>query len=308
MAILFSKGYRVHIGVTTVRDETYHLNFRLKQAAKARGHSLVLINPYRCLPGIDSETLKLFRADDTRFPLPDVVIPRQGSLIGTFSLTLTSHFEALKIPLVNGIQSIILASNQFSTLQHLAASGVAVPDSFFISSLDAAQTAVNRLGGYPAIAKKINGRQGEGVFLLECENDAKKVAEAILENGAGMLVQRFVPVKGRRDIRVLVIGEKCAGAMALVPPGDEFRANYHLNSSAVTVTLSREMKQIAVKAAKAVGLDIAGVDMMVDQNGNIMVVEVNYSPGFKGLEKTTRLDIADRIINHSLDLAVKKRL
>ena len=296
----------MNIGITTVREEAYHPNFRLKQAANARGHSLVLMNPYRYLPGIDTEGLKLPGTDDVSLPLPDVVIPRQGALIGTFSLTLTSHFEALGIPLVNDVQSIILASNQFLTLQHLATSGVAVPDSFFISSLNDVRKAVSSLGGYPVIAKEINGRQGQGVSLLACENDAKRVAEPILGSGAGMIVQRFIPVKGRRDIRVLVIGGEIVGAMELVTPDKEFRANYHLNSSAVRVMLSREMKHIAVKAAKAVGLDIAGVDMMVDQNGKSMVVEVNYSPGFKGLERTTRLDIADMIINHSLVLAAKK--
>ncbi|MEA1969158.1 MAG: RimK family alpha-L-glutamate ligase [Thermodesulfobacteriota bacterium] len=336
----------MNIGVTTVKGEDYHPNFRLKEAASNKGHSLFFIDPYSYVPGIIHKDFLINKSSDacvrvaapeaaasggvlniaerdaapgfsvmdtvpntfargvvqhgiSDVTVPDVVIPRQGAMIGTFSLTLTSHFKNMGIPMVNDIEPIIIASNQFLTLQHLARTGISVPDTLFISSLDNLSGAVHILGGYPVIAKEINGRQGRGVFLLDSKNEALSVALSFLDREKGLLLQRFIPIKGRRDIRVLVVGGKVAGAMELFTSGEDFRANYHLNNRAAKINLSKEMKDAAVKAASAVGLDIAGVDLIVDKKGRIMVIEVNYSPGFKGIEKTTGLDIAGLIIDYA---------
>lgn len=298
----------MNIGITTVNDENYHPNLRLKQTAADKGHSLFLINPHLCISEILNIKLSVNQAQNppesrSGMPLPHVVIPRQGSEITPFSLTVTNHFKNMGIPLVNDIESIILASNQFLTLQHLAGRGIAVPDTLFINSPDKFPDAVDRLGGYPVIAKRTDGRQGQGVLLIHSEKEAQRLVPSCINDSKGLMVQRFIPMDGRKDIRVLVVGGKIAAAMELITGHGDFRANYHLHQKAVKTVLSQEMEEKAVKAAGCMGLEIAGVDLIADKDLGVMVLEVNYSPGFKGLEKTTGLDVAGMIIDHALACA-----
>ena len=290
------------IGIITVRDEDYHPNRRLKEAALESGYELHLINPYHFRSEIIDGKLFINGLDRQRFF--DVVIPRQGALIGDSSLTLLNQIQTLGIPLVNGISSILLARNQFLTLQALAAADLPVLNTVFINHLEGVQPAAEKLGGYPYIIKTVAGHQGKGVFLIHSEEEAEAVLQSSLDRAKGMLIQQFVQPSGRRDVRVFIIDGEIIGAMQLIPGEGEFRSNFSLNQQARGINLTGEMADTALKAARVLGLEIAGVDLLINNQNRIFVLEVNYSPGFKGLERTTGLNIANKII----DYAITKKL
>jgi ribosomal protein S6--L-glutamate ligase len=228
----------------------------------------------------------------------DVVLPRQGATIGDSCLALIRHCSLMGIPLVNDLDSIRLTKNKFLTLQTLTAARIQVPETVFINSPEGFEEAIKRLGGYPVVAKQVSGRQGKGIVLVETNDDAVTVARDQLDRRKGLLVQRFVPPAGRQDIRVLVVGGKAVGAMELKPKEGDFRANFHLTKESRFKALSSEQEKIALKAASAVGLEIAGVDLIVDKKDRVSVIEVNYSPGFNGLEAATGQDIALGIVKY----------
>ncbi len=285
------------IGIITVRDRAYHPNRRLREAAGQKGHRVTFIHPYRRWPLIAGNTPAVTGEAD--FALPDVILPRQGAQIGQSCLVLISQLSLMGIPLVNGPGAIRVASNQFLTLQVLLAAGVPVPDTLFINAAGGTRDATVHVGGYPVVVKEINGRQGAGVVLVKNENELAQVVQTRLQKARGLLLQRFIPTRGRRDIRALVVGGEVVGAMRLLPPPGEFRANYHLGATGQVEVLTDRVAGIAVEATRAVGLDIAGVDLSMDAKGRVYVIEVNYAPGFKGLEKATGLDIARLLVDYS---------
>ncbi|UCF85091.1 MAG: ATP-grasp domain-containing protein, partial [Desulfobacteraceae bacterium] len=175
---------------------------------------------------------------------------------------------------------------------------IPVPETMFVNSPEGFKEALVRLGGYPLVIKQVSGRQGKGVTLVETNGDVESVIHKHLDQRKGLLLQRFIPPAGRKDIRVLVLGGKAVGAMELRPKKGDFRANFHLSRDSRAQDLSPEQVGIALKAASAIGLEIAGVDLIVDQQERLSVIEVNYSPGFKGLEAAPGLDIAGRIVEY----------
>lgn len=213
-------------------------------------------------------------------------------------MVVLGHFVRMGIPLVNGIEGVRRARNQYFTLQALSSSGIPIPDTCFITRKSGFFRAMEDLGGFPVVAKQVDGMGGEGVTKIESLSQAETFLDHHLTPAKGMLVQQFIPPGGRQDLRMLVIGGALAGAMALVPPPGDFRANIHQNGRATAIDLPQHWVQLGLDAAAACGLDIAGVDMIVDPAGASRVVEVNYSPGFKGLEAATGKDIAQQMIDH----------
>ena len=285
----------MNIGIITVRDHEYHPNQRLIEAAAQQGHRVTLIHPYRVWPCLEGGKPYLVGHSDME-PM-GVVLPRQGATLGDSCLALIHHLSLMGIPVVNDLNSVRLTKNKFFTLMALAAAGIKVPDTVFINSAEGFHDALVRLGGFPVVTKQVSSRQGEGVVLVKAELKAPTVIRD-LDKRKGLLVQRFIHPKGRQDIRVLVVGGKAAGAIELWPSKGDFRANVHLSGETRPKDLSPELEDIALKATEAVGLEIAGVDLILDQNGCINVIEVNYSPGFRGMEAATGLDIAGRIVNY----------
>ncbi|MBA7642479.1 Ribosomal protein S6--L-glutamate ligase [subsurface metagenome] len=267
----------MNIGLITVRGHDYHPNRRLGEAAAEQGHRITLVHPYRVWPGLEEGEPSLVSQPGME-PL-DVVLPRQGATVGDSCLALIHHFSLKGIPVVNNLDSIRITRNKFLTLQTLATARIPLPDTLFVNSGEGFQEALARLGGCPVVAKQ----------SVICDH---------LDRFKGLLVQRFIPPAARQDIRVLVVGRKVAGAMELRPKEGDFRANYHLSGESRPKDLPPKLERIALKAAGAVGLEIAGVDLIVDQNDRVNVIEVNYSPGFKGLEAATGLDIAGTIVDY----------
>jgi len=287
------------IGIITVRDSDYHPNGRLMAAAAQMGHRARLIHPYEVFPKVTEKGLGFEGQLDVQ--ALDVVMPRQGATIGDSSLTLLHHFSRLGMPLVNGFEAVCITRSQIMSLQALAFAGLPVPDTLFVNSELGFTKAVSLVGGYPVVVKQVSGRQGTGISLVESANQAETIIKDHMDPRKGILVQHYIPTQDRKDIRVMVIDGKAAAAMQMAPVEGDFRANYHLTRESRPFEMTQPVQTLAAKAARAVGLDIAGVDMIVDSHNNMYILEVNYAPGFKGLEKATGLDIAGLMI----DCAVK---
>jgi len=295
----------MEFGIITVRDSDYHPNGRLMAAAAQKGHRARLIHPYEVIPKVTGKGLGFEGQLDVQDL--DVVMPRQGATIGDSSLTLLHHFSRLGMPLVNGFEAVCIARSQIMTLQALSFAGLPVPNTLFVNSESGFIKAVSLAGGYPVVAKQVSGRQGTGISLVESVNQAKTITEDHMDSRKGILVQHYIPTPARQDIRVMVIGGKAVAAMEMTPVDGDFRANYHLTRESRPLELTRPVKTLATKAARAVGLDIAGVDMIVDTHDNMYIIEVNYAPGFKGLERATGLDIAGLMIDCAVARGRRKK-
>ncbi len=286
----------MHIGILTARNPEYHPNRRLVEAGSELGHRVTLIHPKNCLSAIFSgkPRLEMALSEDH----PKVLLPRIGATINDYALALVRHFEQTGMRVVNGFQSILLARNKFLTLQTLASHGIPVPDSHFVSNIKNFEKSVAELGGYPVVVKTPNSRQGKGVLLVESSLTAQSIMDQLEAKKQGLLVQEFIGVEGRKDIRAFVLGGKVIGAMTLKPQDGDFRSNVHQNGSPKVITLNKKLEQLALESSRALGLEISGSDIIVDGNGNPRVIEANYTPGFKGFEAATGLDIGAEIIQY----------
>ncbi|MFH0845182.1 MAG: RimK family alpha-L-glutamate ligase [Pseudomonadota bacterium] len=293
------------IGIFSIRHHRYHPNRRLLEAAKELGHRAILVNPKKIFLTVHDGG---FRIDHLDRPFQvDVILPRMGSTIKEYPLTVLRHFELLGVRLINNYDAIMLARNKFLTLQGLSGNGIPIPESRYISNWSNFIGAVSEFGGYPLIMKTASGRQGEGVFLVESMDRARSLFEALLNRGEGLLLQRYIPPEKRRDIRAFVAGDVMIGAMSLTPRKGDFRANVHLHARTETIPYDKKIEALAVKSTRALGLDISGVDMIEERTGIFRVVDVNYSPGFRGLEKCTGVDVASEIIQFVVSSAGKVR-
>lgn len=286
----------MNIGILTINDFGFHPNQRFAQAAKKLGHKIILINPYKILSTLKNNKVNFFIEDIPR--KPDVILPRQGSPMGDYGLALLRQFDQMGIFLVNGLKGVTITRNQYITLQALTRNGIPVPASCFITEKLNFQNAIKFLGGYPVVVKQVDGMGGDGVIRVDRQEDADAFLDRHLKERKGMIVQEFIPPKGRMDIRLLVVGNTVVGAMSLSPVKKDFRANIHQNGQAKEIKPSSLWIQLAVDAAKACCLEIAGVDMIIEKDCRPKIIEVNYSPGFKGLEAATGLDIAQKIIEY----------
>ncbi|MCF8034557.1 MAG: RimK family alpha-L-glutamate ligase [Desulfarculaceae bacterium] len=284
------------LGVVSVHGVDYHPNRRLAQAARERGVELVLMHPFRAWCSLTGAKAGLLGLD----PPPPVVLPRVGSTISPYTMALLSHLELLGARLVNRPGPIGLASHQYLCLQALAGAGLPTPDTCLVNRPRGWDQAVERLGGYPLVAKLPQGRQGSGVALIAGPEEAALARELWLRQRRGVLLQRYLPPEGRKDYRVLVLGGRAVAGMELSPAPGEFRANLHLGGAPANHLPRGETARLAEAAAGAVGLEVAGVDLVRAASGELMVMEVNFTPGFKGLEQASGLDAAGLIVDFSL--------
>jgi len=285
----------MHMGILSVRDETYHPNRRLMAAAVQAGHRISLIHTRDSLSCIQDNqpSVRLPQAD-----FPDVLLPRVGATINDYALSVVKHFSDSGCRVVNGFESILLARNKFMGLQRLARQGISVPDTCLVVTQEGFERSVERLGGYPVVAKMPSSRQGNGVVLVESQGTSSFVMNNLQDNTRGILVQRYIPPEGRTDIRAFVLGDRVLGAMALKPNPGDFRTNIHITGQGQTLALTPSLSKLAVKSSNALGLEISGCDIILQENGSPQVIEVNYSPGFRGLEHATGVDIAKQIIRY----------
>lgn len=276
------------------RKSTLYSTRRLVEAAKRRGHEVRVIDPLRCYMNITSHR-PLIHYKGEVLEGYDAVIPRIGASITFYGAAVLRQFEMMGIFPLNESVAITRARDKLRSLQLLSRKGIGLPATGFAHSPDDSQDLIKMVGGAPLVIKLLEGTQGIGVVLAETNQAAASVIEAFWGLRANILVQEFIKEAEGADIRCFVIGNKVVAAMKRQAKEGEFRSNLHRGGSAVATTLSSEERATAVRAAKAIGLNVAGVDILRSNRGPL-VMEVNSSPGLEGIEKVSKKDVAGMIV------------
>ncbi len=276
------------------RDATLYSTLRLKEAGEQRGHEVRIIDHMRCYMDITSQSPKLLYQGK---PLDQIeaVIPRIGASKTFYGTAVVRQFEVMGVFVANDSQAIARSRDKLRCLQILSKQGLGLPVTGFAHSTKDIDGLIDLVGGAPLVIKLLEGTQGIGVVLAETRQAAKSVIEAFRGLDANILVQEFIKEAGGADIRCLVIGDKVVTAMQRQGAPGEFRSNVHRGGSTSQVRLSPEERSTAIQAAKAMGLKVAGVDILRSHRGPL-IMEVNSSPGLEGIEKATGVDVAGRII------------
>lgn len=267
---------------------------RLVEAAEARGHTLEIFNTLRLLINIASHRPTIYHKGE-QLPKFDAVIPRIGASITFYGLAVLRQFEMMGVFPLNESVAIGRSRDKLRSMQLLARRGIGLPVTVFANDAKRAEEVVDMAGGAPVVIKLLEGTQGIGVVLAETKNSAKSVIEAFRGAEVNILVQEFIKEAGGTDIRCLVIDGKVVASMKREGAEGDFRSNLHRGGSASLVKITSQERAAAVAAAKAMGLNVCGVDMLRANHGPV-IMEVNSSPGLEGIERATGLDIAGKII------------
>jgi ribosomal protein S6--L-glutamate ligase len=268
---------------------------RLVEAGQKAGHEVEVIDPLRCYVDIASDDPDIhYRGHEVEDV--DAVIPRIGQSITAYGTAVVRQFEMQGVFCVNESVAIVRSRDKLRSLQLLSRKGIGMPVTGFAHSTRYTKDLISLVGGAPLVVKLLHGTQGIGVVLCETAKAAESVIEAFRGLDAQFLVQEFIKEAGGTDIRCFVVGEKVVGSMIRRGAKGEFRSNLHRGGTAEKVKISAEERQTAVRSAKAMGLNVAGVDILRSNRGPV-VMEVNSSPGLEGIERATGLDIAGKVID-----------
>ncbi len=286
------------------REPKSYSTQRLVEAATVQGHAVRVIDHLQCnlvlekgKPGIIYQGQPLTGIE--------AIIPRIGASVTFYGTAVVRQFEMMKVRTAIDSQAIVRSRDKLRSMQVLSRAGVGMPKTAFTNFTEDVPAMIGRVGGAPVIIKLLEGTQGLGVVLAESEKAATSVIEAFHNLKARIIVQEFIAESKGADLRAFVINGEVVGAMKRQGKEGEFRSNLHRGGTGTLVKLSRAEKAAALLATKALGLSIAGVDMLQSKRGPL-VLEVNSSPGLEGIEKATQFDIAGRIIEYTAALARKK--
>ena len=280
--------------VMLARNPNLYSHKRLKEAAEQRGHSLDIVNSLRCYMNIASHRPTVYYNGE-KLPKYDAVIPRIGASVTFYGTAVLRQFEMMGVYPLNESVAIGRSRDKLRSLQLLARDGIGLPVTTFAHDPKQTTEVLKLSGEAPLVVKLLEGTQGIGVVLADTNRSAKSVIEAFRGAGVNIMVQEFIKEAGGTDIRALVVGGKVIASMKRTGAPDDFRSNLHRGGSAQTVKISPEERLTATRAAKSMGLNVCGVDMLRSNHGPV-VMEVNSSPGLEGVEKATGIDIAGKII------------
>ena len=276
------------------RKKTYYSTRRLVEAAEQRGHEAQVIDTLRCYVNVASHRPEI-HFDGVPLKGFDAVIPRIGASITFYGTAVLRQFEMMGVYPLNESVAISRSRDKLRSLQLLSRKGIGLPVTGYANSPDDIQDLIKMVGGAPLVIKLLEGTQGIGVVLAETQKAAESVIEAFLGLDANILVQEYIKEAGGADIRCLIVGEKVVAAMKRQAQEGEFRSNLHRGGSASLIRITPEERSTAVRAARIMGLNVAGVDLLRSDHGPV-VMEVNSSPGLEGIETATDKDIAGLII------------
>ena len=280
------------------RAASLYSTARLKEAVLARGHEATVVDYLRCYMDITARRPKvLYKGEEVQ---PHAVIPRIGASYTFYGTAVVRQFEMADVFTLNSSDGISRSRDKLRSLQILSRSGVGMPTTSFAHSIQDVNGLLEVVGGPPVVVKLLEGTQGLGVVLAETKKAAESVIGAFRQLDANILVQQFIKEAGGADIRALVVGGKVVAAMRRQGAPGDFRSNLHRGGSAEVIKLTPSERSTAVRAAKSLGLNVAGVDLLQSEEGP-MVLEVNSSPGLEGIENASGVDIADLIIEYIED-------
>lgn len=287
-----SSGLR--IGLLASNPELYS-NKRIMEAGEMRGHEMHFLNIKECYMKLDAKKPEIHYRGGKILNEFDAIIPRIRPSITFYGCALTRQFEALKVFVLNSATAITQSRDKLYSLQLLLNSGIDIPTTGFANSPLDTDNLIKMVGGSPLIVKLLEGTQGKGVVLAETKKAAESVINAFKSLNANILVQEFIKEANGKDIRCFVIDGKVVAAIQREAMPGEFRANIHLGGTASVIKVTSEEKKIAIKAAKAMDLKVAGVDIIRSSKGPLLL-EVNSSPGLEGIEGATNKDVAGEMI------------
>ena len=268
---------------------------RLVQEAKQRGIEVEVTDPMKFSLFVDDGAIDIHYAGE---PFSyDAVIPRIGHSITKHGVAVLRHMEQLGIWTANTGQGILQSRDKLHASQILARNKIPVPKTTYVRDSIDVEPAIDFVGGLPVVIKVTQGTQGQGVFLRHTVHESRSLIQGLLLTGKSVLVQEYIAESHGKDIRALVVGDRVVAAMRRKARGREFRSNYHLNGTVEKVDISEEFEEQAVRAARVLGLNVAGVDLLEGNNGPL-VLEVNSSPGLEGIEKASGVNVAGEIINY----------
>ena len=267
---------------------------RLREAGQEQGHDMRVIDYLRCYMNITSKRPTIVYKGN-QLENFDAVIPRIGASKTFYGTAVVRQFEVMDVFSANESQAISRSRDKLRSMQILAREGVGLPVTGFAHATQDIDGLIETVGGAPLVIKLLEGTQGIGVVLAETYQAAKSVIEAFRGLDANILVQEFIKEAKGADLRCFVIGEQVIAAMKRQGAEGDFRSNLHRGGNATKIDLSPEEQETALRAAKAMGLRVAGVDLLRSNHGPV-VMEVNSSPGLEGIEKATGIDVAGKII------------
>lgn len=278
------------------RNKNLYSTKRLIEAAEKRGHEAVIIDHLKCNIEIEKKNPRIYYNGEYITDI-DAIIPRIGASVTFYGTAVVRQFEMMKVFSAIESQALVRSRDKLRSLQVLARAGVGMPKTSFTNYTKDPEQLVKSVGGAPLVLKLLEGTQGLGVVLAETKNAATSVIEAFNGLGARVIAQEFVKEAGGADIRVFVVDGRVVGAMKRQGKEGEFRSNLHRGGTASIIELTDQEENTALKAARAMGLGIAGVDLLQSNNGPL-VLEVNSSPGLEGIETATGKNVAGEIIKY----------
>jgi len=282
------------IGILSRNPKLYSTS-RLVEAARVRGHDVRVIDVLRCYMDITSHNPTIHYKGEELNEF-DAVIPRIGASITFYGTAVVRQFEMMGCYSVNESVAITRSRDKLRSMQLLSRKGLGLPITAFAHSPDDINSLIQEVGGAPLVIKLLQGTQGRGVVLAETKKAAESVIQAFMGLDANILVQEYIKEAGGSDIRCLVVGGKVVAAMERKAAPGEFRSNLHRGGKASLIRITPEERSTAVRAAKTMGLNVCGVDLLRSNHGPV-VMEVNSSPGLRGIEEVSGKDIAGMIVS-----------
>ncbi len=283
----------MRIGILS-RGPNLYSTRRLVEAAEERGHEVHVLNTLHCYMDINSVNPRVHYEGEIMDGF-DAIIPRIGASITFYGTAVLRQFEMLGVYPLNESVAISRSRDKLRSMQLMSRKGIGMPVTGFANSPDDIPDLIKMVGGAPLVIKLLEGTQGIGVVLAETKKAAESVIEAFMGLKANIMVQEYIKEAGGSDIRCLVVGDKVVAAMKRQAADGEFRSNLHRGGSATIARITPEERSTAVRAAKTMGLNVCGVDILRSNHGPV-VMEVNSSPGIEGIEQATGKDVAGHII------------
>ncbi|MDV6319644.1 30S ribosomal protein S6--L-glutamate ligase [Chromohalobacter sp. HP20-39] len=294
----------MHIGILS-RNRKLYSTRRLIEAAEARGHTARVVDTLRCYMNIASHRPSIHYKGEEIEPF-DAIVPRIGASVTFYGCAVLRQFEMMSTYVLNDSVSITRSRDKLRSLQLLSRKGLGLPVTGFAHSPDDIPDLITMVKGAPLVIKLLEGTQGIGVVLAETNQAAESVIQAFMGMKANIMVQEYIKEAKGADVRCLVIGDKVVAAMKRQALEGEFRSNLHRGGTASVIRITPEERSTAIRAAKAMGLRVAGVDLLRSNHGPV-IMEVNSSPGLQGIETATGKDIAGQIIDYMAKNAVAPR-
>lgn len=287
------------------RNNNYYSTARLIEASEERGHKVIVADPISISLSVDGRKPKAFLGEES-LDFIDAVIPRIGMISADFGVAVVKQFQMMGITVINNSLSIMRARDKLRCMQILARHAISVPKTVMTRNPTEMRKAIQLVGGPPVILKFLQGAQGIGVILAESYKAAESTLDAFWSMNQNLLIQEYIQESEGKDIRVVVTRDKPIAMMRRMAKPDDFRSNIHRGGWGELLEAPAGLVELALEAARKIGLDVGGVDILESERGPL-VLEINASPGIEGIESATGIDVADEIIRYTEKKVAMKR-